>query len=76
MSSTSRIKTFVTSRPGAITGITAVAAAATALWVRRKSVNAEREHPPVGRRIEIDGVGLHYVERGTGTPVVLITAMP
>jgi pimeloyl-ACP methyl ester carboxylesterase len=72
MNSTSRIRTFATSRTGAITGITAIAAAATALWVRRKAVTAQREHPPRGTRIVVDGVGLHYVERGTGSPVVLI----
>ncbi|WP_280151452.1 alpha/beta hydrolase [Piscinibacter sp. XHJ-5] len=68
----SRIKTFATSRSGAIAGAAAVAAAATALWVQRKARAAEREHPPLGRRIVVDGVGVHYVERGAGSPVVLI----
>jgi len=67
----SRIKSFATSRTGVITGAAAVGAA-TALWVHRKALAAERTHPPSGRRIEVDGVGVHYVERGTGTPVVLI----
>ncbi len=34
--------------------------------------NAERAHPPKGRFIEVDGVKLHYVERGSGAPVVLL----
>ncbi|HEX6362930.1 MAG TPA: alpha/beta hydrolase [Albitalea sp.] len=67
----SRIKSFATSRAGALTGVAAVAMA-TALWVRRKAAAAEREHPPKGTRIEVDGVGVHYVERGVGTPVVLL----
>jgi pimeloyl-ACP methyl ester carboxylesterase len=33
---------------------------------------AERHNPPVGRFIEIDGVKLHYVERGAGEPLVLL----
>ena len=50
----------------------AVAAAATALWVRAQARRAERDHPPIGRFIEVDGVRLHYVERGEGPPVVLL----
>jgi pimeloyl-ACP methyl ester carboxylesterase len=33
---------------------------------------AERRHPPAGSFLEIDGVRLHYTDRGTGQPVVLI----
>lgn len=33
---------------------------------------AERRHPPAGRFIMVDGVQLHYSDRGHGTPVVLI----
>ena len=33
---------------------------------------AERRHPPQGRFIEVDGTRLHYTDRGTGQPVVLI----
>lgn len=33
---------------------------------------AERRHPPQGRFIEIDGVRLHYSDRGAGRPVVLV----
>lgn len=67
----SRIKSFATSRTGVIAGASAVAAG-TALWVHRKAQAAERANPPLGTRILVDRVGLHYVERGTGTPVVLI----
>ena len=66
-----QFKSFATSRTGVIAGAAAVAAG-TALWVHRKAVAAERTHPPSGRRIEVDGVSVHYVERGTGSPVVLI----
>jgi pimeloyl-ACP methyl ester carboxylesterase len=33
---------------------------------------AERRHPATGRFIEVDGVRLHYSDRGDGSPVVLI----
>jgi pimeloyl-ACP methyl ester carboxylesterase len=33
---------------------------------------AERRHPPRGRFIEVDGVRLHYTDRGTGRPIVLV----
>jgi len=33
---------------------------------------AERGHPPEGKFIEVDGVRLHYSDRGEGSPVVLI----
>ena len=33
---------------------------------------AERRHPPEGEFIEVDGTRLHYSDRGTGRPVVLL----
>lgn len=33
---------------------------------------AERRHPPRGTFMEVDGVRLHYSDRGEGSPVVLI----
>jgi len=33
---------------------------------------AERRHPPKGSFVVLDGVKLHYSDRGTGSPVVLI----
>jgi pimeloyl-ACP methyl ester carboxylesterase len=33
---------------------------------------AERRHPPTGSFMEVDGVRLHYSDRGTGRAVVLI----
>jgi pimeloyl-ACP methyl ester carboxylesterase len=34
--------------------------------------NAERRNPPKGTFIEVDGVRLHYLEKGSGSPVVLL----
>src|SRR5947209_17547636 len=33
---------------------------------------AEQRHPPAGSFMEVGGVRLHYSDRGTGRPVVLI----
>jgi pimeloyl-ACP methyl ester carboxylesterase len=49
-----------------------VAAVASALLNRWLAQKAERRNPPLGRFITVDGVRLHYVDRGTGTPLVLL----
>lgn len=48
------------------------AGAATALLNRWLAKKAERRNPPLGRFITVRGVRLHYVERGTGTPLILL----
>ena len=45
--------------------------AGTALVNRYFAQKAQRDNPPQGQFIEIDGVRLHYVERGNGRPLVL-----
>ena len=56
-----------------------VAAAATAgvlaisaLVNRHLAKNAESDNPPVGQFMEVNGVRLHYVERGSGAPLLLL----
>jgi len=56
----------------ALIGIIATALALTAAWVAYDARRAGRRHPPVGRFVDVDGVRLHYVERGRGTPLVLL----
>ena len=46
--------------------------AAAAVVNRRLADKALRDNPPQGRFIDIDGVRLHYVERGSGRPLVLL----
>ena len=46
--------------------------AATAVWNNARARQAERDHPPSGRFVEVDGVRLHYLELGAGPPVVLL----
>lgn len=43
--------------------------AAAVNWAARR---AERENPPIGNFIEVDGVRLHYIDVGEGPPVVLL----
>ena len=50
-------------------GAAAVGAAAFNLVRARR---AEEANPPEGSFVEVDGVRLHYVERGKGPPVVLL----
>src|SRR5947209_17304297 len=59
-------------RPFAIAAAAIGALTLAALYNRERARQAERDNPPAGRFIEIDGVRLHYVERGTGEPLVLL----
>jgi pimeloyl-ACP methyl ester carboxylesterase len=59
-------------RPLGAATLTGAALAGLALANHLAARRAERRHPPEGRFVEVDGVRLHYRDRGTGTPVVLI----
>ena len=50
----------------------AAALTAAAVWNNFRTRRAEASHPPMGRFLEIDGARVHYLERGTGSPVVLL----
>jgi pimeloyl-ACP methyl ester carboxylesterase len=59
--------------PYASAAVAAIAAlAASALVNRELAAKAERDNPARGRFVEIDDVRLHYVERGSGEPLVLL----
>lgn len=66
-----KIQSAVSGRTGVFL-LTAAALAAAALVVRKKATDAESDNPPLGRFIEVDGVKLHYLEKGSGAPVVLL----
>lgn len=53
-------------------GGAALAAGTAAYYVQRRSARAERAHRPLGRFINVDGVGLHYLDEGDGPPLVLL----
>lgn len=50
----------------------AAALGALALVNHAAARRAERRNPPRGRFVEVDGVRLHYSDRGAGRPVVLV----
>lgn len=55
---------------GLAAGVAATVAAVVANTLIAR--DTERNNPPTGKFIEVDGVRLHYVERGTGEPLVLL----
>src|ERR1700722_538125 len=66
---------FRSSRPSSYAGATAVAIgalAALALVNRHFAKKAVLDNPPAGRFLELNGVRLHYIERGSGAPLVLL----
>lgn len=56
----------------AVGGLSLAALAGTAVVAALRAKRAARDNPPKGTFIEVDGVRLHYLERGTGSPVVLL----
>jgi pimeloyl-ACP methyl ester carboxylesterase len=70
------IATLPTRRPPSWRTPTLLAAAAglaaSFLYVQAKKAAVERRHPPAGKFVDVDGVRLHYIERGEGPPLVLL----
>jgi pimeloyl-ACP methyl ester carboxylesterase len=57
-------------RMAALLGGTAIALAASAVMVNRRVARAERAHLPKGKFITVEGVRLHYIDKGSGPAVV------
>jgi len=73
-SSQTRFSTVVAGMPSGLqiaSGIV-VAGVATALLNKWLAKKAEQRNPPKGRFITVNGTRLHYVERGSGKPLVLL----
>jgi pimeloyl-ACP methyl ester carboxylesterase len=60
------------SRASAIFVATAATLGAMTAYNIYRARKAEREHPPTGRFVTVDGVRLHYIESGKGPPVLLL----
>ena len=63
------------SKPSSTIEILASAAATIAtmtVYNVYRARKVERKHPPAGQFVTVDGVRLHYIERGEGPPVVLL----
>jgi pimeloyl-ACP methyl ester carboxylesterase len=56
-------------------GLAVAAIGAAALYNRKRSRAAETATPPAGEFVDVDGVRLHYVERGEGRPLVMLHGM-
>lgn len=48
------------------------ALAAMAAYVQHRTRQVEQHNPPAGKFIEVNGIRLHYLERGQGQPIVLL----
>ena len=55
-----------------VAGTAIAALTVSAVVNHRLARKAERDNPPAGRFLHVHGVRLHYVERGTGEPLVLL----
>ena len=66
-------RTIAQTHPYVVAAATALGALAVADLVNRcLAKNAENDNPPAGHFLEVNGVRLHYVERGSGVPLVLL----
>ena len=61
-----------TSRASAFLIATAASLATMTAYNVYRARKAEREHPPSGGFVTVDGIRLHYIERGEGPPVALL----
>lgn len=52
--------------------VTLATLAAAYLAVRNRTAKAERDNPPAGRLIEVEGVRLHCIEQGEGPALLLL----
>src|SRR4051794_30061714 len=60
------------SRGACIALAAAAASAVLSIGVKYKVRKAERENPPTGKFLDVDGVCLHYRDHGEGQPVVFL----
>lgn len=65
-------RTRRSARTSSLVGVAALALAGSAVLVNRRAAQAERDYLPKGRFVTVDGVRLHYVEKGNGPPVVFL----
>jgi pimeloyl-ACP methyl ester carboxylesterase len=66
-------RTIAKAHPHAVAAAATVGALAILAFVNRHlAKKAENNNPPAGQFLEVNGVRLHYVERGSGAPLVLL----
>lgn len=70
---TGRLKRWLLQNRGWVaTGAGTAAIVGSALFNQANARQAEAATPPIGKFVEVDGVRLHYVDRGEGPVVVLL----
>ncbi len=52
--------------------LAAAGLAVSFFYVRAKVQQVEAEHPPTGKFVDVDGVRLHYLERGSGPVLIML----
>jgi pimeloyl-ACP methyl ester carboxylesterase len=66
-------RTIAKAHPNAVAAAATVGALAILAFVNRHlAKKAENNNPPAVQFLEVNGVRLHYVERGSGAPLVLL----
>jgi pimeloyl-ACP methyl ester carboxylesterase len=55
-----------------IAALVGAAVGAAAIYWNRRAQQAERDNPPIGNFVAAGGDRLHYVERGSGEPAIVI----
>jgi pimeloyl-ACP methyl ester carboxylesterase len=60
------------SRPAWLALAAVAGGVAAAFYWRKRARHAMAENPPIGRFLEIEGVRLHYIERGHGEQTVVL----
>jgi pimeloyl-ACP methyl ester carboxylesterase len=66
------LRSSTPSRSASLASAVVIAAAASAAVIAYKTSRAETSHPARGRFVTVDGVRLHYIEAGSGPPVVML----
>jgi pimeloyl-ACP methyl ester carboxylesterase len=57
---------------GVIVGVAGFALCGLVLFTAWTARQVEKQLPPVGRFIDVDGARIHYLDEGTGPPVLLV----
>ncbi|TKD51553.1 alpha/beta fold hydrolase [Sphingomonas baiyangensis] len=65
-------KPIARSAPATWFGAGLATLAGAAIFNRWSAARAERDHPPIGAFVEVDGMPVHYYQRGAGPAIVLI----
>ncbi|UZK70187.1 alpha/beta hydrolase [Sphingomonas sp. S1-29] len=72
MANASKPNDIARNTPATWLGAGIAALAGAAIFNRWSAARAQRDHPPIGAFVEVDGMPVHYYQRGAGPAIVLI----